>query len=314
MSFAAAVALSFTLAGQAVPQDPPPAQDPPVQDPPVTQVEDVVVIGGRPLIEVAREFVAEVGEAPRGRGLARWRSPICVGVINLRADAAQSLIDHISWRAGELGVSSGEPGCSPNVVLTFSDDPRALADELVETNPRQFRLGSGTFNLSADALRHFRESDSPVRWWHTSLPVNDDTGEVAVRLPGGVDAQGEPAAPVNSVMASRLMSVVRDDLSRTYIIVDIGRVGDVSPLQLADYLAFVALAQVDPLGDTSGAPSVLNSFDNPYSSEGLSEWDLAYLQALYKPGRGLRQDENYVAESVATDIVRSFRRTDSSEQ
>jgi hypothetical protein len=297
-------ALSMTLAGQS--QDPPP-QDPPSQDPPVTQVEDIVVFGNRPLIEAAREFVAEVGEAPRGRGLARWRGPICIGVVNLRPEAAGSLIDHISARADELGVATGDAGCTPNVVLAFTQDPQTLADGLVEAEPGQFRLGSATFNLSADALRHFRESDAPIRWWHTSIPVDDLTGEPAVRIPGALDAQGNPATPTTTGIASRLTSGIRDDLSRVYIIVDMRRVGDVSPLQLGDYLAFVALAQIDPMGDRSRQPSVLNAFEDPQSSEGFSDWDLAYLRALYRPGGGRRANSEAIAGEVARDVARTLR-------
>ena len=271
----------------------------------VTQVEDIVVLG-RPLAEVAREFVAEVGEAPRGRGLARWNTPLCPGAVNLRPDVAQSLIDHVSMRAEELGVTTGDPGCSPNVVFVFSEEPKVLAAALVDASPKEFNLGPRTFNLSSDDLRHFREADVPVRWWHTSMPVNADTGERAVRLPGEVDNQGNPTAPTNSVYSSTLSGVVREDLFRVIVIVDAARVADVSPLQLADYLAFVALAQIDPQGDRSEAPSVLTSFDNPYSSEGLSEWDQAYLKDLYRPGASLRRDGRSVADGVARGIARSL--------
>lgn len=296
-----AIAATPALAQEVPPQDPPAAG----ADDTVTRVEDIVV-DGRPLREVAREFVEAVGESPRGRGLARWRTPMCAGAVNLTPAAAQPLIDHVSVRAESLGVRTGEPGCAPNVVFVFSDDPRGLASSLVDANPGEFRLGSRTFNLDASALRHFRESDAPVRWWHTSVPVNDDTGERAVRLPGDVDNQGNPTAPTNVVFSSVLSGVVRDDLSRVIVIVDAARVDDVSPRQLADYLTFVALAQIDPRGDRSSASSVLNAFDNPYSSDGLSDWDLAYLEALYRPGGSLRRNSRSVAEGVARDVARSL--------
>jgi hypothetical protein len=300
-ALAALVALPAVAQERSV-QDPPTASD----GEPVTRVEDIVV-EGRPLAEVARSFVEAVGEAPRGRGLARWHTPMCVGVVNLRPTAAQPLIDHVSALAETLGVVTGEPGCTPNVVFIFSDDPQGLASSMVDANPREFRLGSRTFNLDASALRHFRESDVPVRWWHTSVPTNSDTGERAVRLPGDVDNQGNPSAPTNVVFSSVLSGVIRDDLSRVVVIVDASRASDVSPLQLADYLAFVALAQIDPRGDRSSAPSVLNVFDNPYSAEGLSDWDLAYLKALYRPGGSLRRNAASVADGVARDVARSLR-------
>jgi hypothetical protein len=299
------VALSLALIAGA-PQDPP-FQDPPTQDPPATRVDDIVV-EGRPLRTVAEEFVENVSEAPRGRGLARWNRPICVGTVNLRPAAAQPLIDHISGVAQDLGVEPGDPGCRPNVIVVFTEDPRGVAGAIVEADPRGFNLGSRNFHLAPSHENDFRTSDAPVRWWHTSVPINSENGERAVRLPGDVDADGNPAAPyIFSTSASRLNSQIRDDLARIFIIVDVTRVDDVSPQQLGDYLAFVALAQIDPRGDTSRTASVLNAFDDPASGDGFSDWDLAYLRALYRPGAPMRASRRAVADGVADEVARTIR-------
>jgi hypothetical protein len=292
----------------AVQQDPP-VQDPPPQDPPATRVDDIIV-DGRPLTTVAEEFVENVGEAPRGRGLARWNRAICVGAVNLRPEAAQPLIDHISAVAEDLGVRSGDVGCRPNVIVVFTDDPRAVAGAMVEADPRGFRLGGRTYHLSSDFRDDFLDGDRPVRWWTTSVPIDSETGQRATRLPGDVDADGNPAAPyIFSTSASRLNSQVRDDLARIYVIVDVNRLNDVSPQQLADYLAFVALAQVDPRGDVSRQASVLNVFEDPASSPGFSDWDMAYLRALYRPGAPMRTDRRAVANGVADEVARTMRQS-----
>ena len=52
--------------------------------------------------------------------------------------------------------------------------------------------------------------------------------------------------------------------------------------QLADYIAFVALAQVDPEADLSRFESILNLFQpGGLDTTGLSPWDRAYLDGLY---------------------------------
>jgi hypothetical protein len=301
------------LALLAAPQDPP-RQDPPPQDPPVTRVDDIIV-DGRPLRVVAEEFVAEVGEAPRGRGLARWHKSMCVAVVNVPHEAAQPLIDHISTVALDLGVEPGDPGCQPNVVVIFTTDARAMAAAMVEADPRSFRLGSRTFNLDRSQLEAFVETDAPVRWWHTAVPTDSLTGKRAVRLPGEVDAQGRPSAPsIFTTTSSRINTQIRDDLNRILIVVDVTQTDRVSPVQLADYLAFVALAQIDPDGDTSRQPSVLNIFDDPGSSSGFSDWDRAYLEALYRPGGLMRTNPRAVSTGVATGIARSLGRSQPEEQ
>jgi hypothetical protein len=293
-----------------------PPQDPPQQDPPVTRVEDIVV-DGRPLSIVVDEFVEEVGEAPRGRGLARWHDPLCVGVANLRGEAAQSVIDHISAVGASLGLRPADPGCTPNVIIVFTRDPDSVAAGVVAADPRAFRAGSRTFHLDGAARDAFLEGDAPVRWWHVSEPTDSLTGQRAARLPGDNDPStqggtvepGRPSAPrIYTTTSSRLTSQIREDLSRVVIVVDIDRTGEITPQQLGDYLAFVALAQIDPRGDRSRQPSVLNVFDNPASSDGFSEWDLAYLRALYRPGGVRRTNPGAISQDVAGEVARTLRR------
>jgi hypothetical protein len=94
---------------------------------------------------------------------------------------------------------------------------------------------------------------------------------------------GNPVAPELRTIASRLTSQVRDDLIKTLIIVDIDGIGTLSGLQLADYLAFVSLAQIDLEGSYGGYDSVLAIFDDPsVAPDGLTDWDLSYLLSLYE--------------------------------
>ena len=299
------MAAAMLVAGPAIAQERGGANDD------VVRVDDIIV-DGRSLSVVAEEFVENVGEAPRGRGLARWNRPVCVGAVNLKSEAAQPLIDHISGVAQELGLQAGDPGCRPNVIVVFTDDPRGVAGAMYEADRRGFRLGGRTYHLDSGYREDFLKGDQAVRWWATSVPIDSQTGQRATRLPGDVDADGNPAAPyIFSTAASRLRSQIRDDLSRIFVVVDVNRVDDVTPQQLGDYLAFVALAQVDPRGDVSRQASVLNVFENPTSSDGFSDWDLAYLRALYRPGTPMRRNNYAVADGVAAEVARTIRSTPS---
>lgn len=264
--------VSAILAGAI--QTAPVAQAAPPQDPP-TELGDVVV-DGRSLRDRVEEFVDEVAAPPRRRGIARWRSRVCVGVVNLQKAQAQGLIDRISAVADEYGVRLGEPGCQPNVVVIFADDGRAMAGALVEADRRAFHLGVGGLDRGKAALEQFRQSDAPVRWWHVSMPVVGATGARAIRMPGdsgpiyvpgeGLVNQGRP---------------ITDMLNKVIVIVDAGQLEGVAGDQLADYLAMVSLAQVDPEGDTSAYDTILNMFDSPAAPAQLTAWDRGYLEALY---------------------------------
>ena len=271
------------------------------QETPETRVEDIVVLG-TPLREQVETFADTVVAPPHGRGPARWsaRSGICVGVVNLQRDAAQAMADRVSEVALDLGLPIGEPGCSPNILIIATDDSPTLTAALVERSPNAFRpLYSGS-SRSRLQLRRFIESDAPVRWWHVSLPVNSETGAVAVRLPGY-----DP--PRTGVMASRLTTVIQNDLRRAYVIIDIDQAENVSFRQLSDYVAMVAFAQIDPDADLSGFPTILNVFDNPTIAFGLTDWDQSYLGSLY--GAELnRSNPNAQSGAVAALMFRERRR------
>lgn len=268
---------------------------------PSAQLEDVVV-EGRQLENLVRSFVAEVSQPASRRGLARWNRPVCVGAVNLRNEVGQYVVDRISDLARELGVEAGEPGCRPNILIVATTDGAALANALIEDRPRNFDLRHNSTDAGTRAFRNFRTGDRPVRWWQTSMPINSDTGDRAIRLPG------DSSAPLIHVFsASRLRTQIRDDMIRSIIIVDVERLGGADLLQLGDYLALVALAQVDAEADTSPFPTILNLFADPTSAPaGLTDWDRSYLTALYEHDQ-LRINRNSQVRSVAEAVTRDRR-------
>ncbi|NBB52985.1 hypothetical protein GVN24_32410 [Rhizobium sp. CRIBSB] len=273
---------------------------------PETAIEGIVV-DGRRLRELSRDFVSAIAAPPRARGLALWRGPVCVGVANLNIELSQYLVDRVSTVAADLNLETGEPGCAPNIVIAFAADAAAMADAVVTREPRNFRLSVANMHGDAVDLRSFRSGDHPVRWWTVSVPVNSETGDRAIRLPGDVSPSGEPTAPTISVFAaSRINTQIRDDLARIIVIVDADDAARVSLPQLADYLAMVTMAQIDNDADTDGFDTVLNVFDNPASADGLTEWDWSYLRALYA-SRSERTTSGAQAGQLARIIERDRR-------
>ncbi|MBW8304018.1 MAG: hypothetical protein K0M78_08760 [Brevundimonas sp.] len=285
----------------AVSQDPPPvpAQDPGLQSrSPDTDLGTIEVTGERPFEDRAAAFIEEIAAAPRGRGLARWDRAICVGAANMDRRYAQFMIDRVAMVALDLGLEIGEPGCRPNIMIAASADADDLAVELVRDEPDGFRPALSQTDLGSSALRDFQTSDAPIRWWHVSLPVMVDTGDIAIRL------RDEEASFVVVRDASRLRANVRDDLARVVIILDTTQIAGIPYDAMSDYVALVALAQIDPEADTSAWPSVLNLFAAGERPTGLTAWDRDYLQALYGARRG-RARASQQAQEMLNDMKRA---------
>lgn len=255
------------------------------------RLEDIEVVG-RPLEQMIRNYVREVAKPVYGRNLARWDDPICVGVANLQAEAAQYIADRVSTVADDLGLRTGQPGCSPNVLIVATDKPSEVAAAMIDRTPRAFRTGASGMDQGRSALNAFRTSEKPVRWWTVSVPVDSETGERAVRLPGecrNMCTETIDFAPVVMVdSVSMMRTQIVDNLNRVVVVVDANQVAEVSALQLADYIAMISLAQIDPNADTGGYSSILNIFDYPSDAASLTDWDLAYLKGLYSAERNRR--------------------------
>lgn len=250
-------------------------------DPEGVVIDDVEVTGdrGRPTLQQRVDAFVNTVAAPVGNyGPARWHRTVCIGSANFQGEAARQLIDRVASVAVQLGLTPAAPGCAAQVMIVATNDGPATATAMVERNQRWFRAGGEGMDQGQAALERFKTDDRAVRWWQVSLPVDADTGQRAVRLPGD-----DPDKPIiiNKFAASRLSSPLRDNLTRIMIIVDIEKLGEVSFTQLADYVALISLAQIDAQAVTTGSDTVLNLFADPASVSGLTDWDMAYLQGLY---------------------------------
>ena len=265
-----------------------------------TRVDDIVVLG-TPLREQVATFVDAVTAPPRGRGPARWsdRAGVCVGVVNLERQAAQILADRVSEVGVMLGMPVGEPGCSPNVLVMATDDAPAFAAALVEQSPNSFRPHYAGASGSDRQLDLFVTSDRPIRWWHVALPVTE-TGQPAIRLPGDAEPR-RIRAPL-----SRLNTFVRNELRRAFIVIDIDQVEHLTLIQLSDYVAMVAFAQIDPDHEVGNFPSILNVVANPAVAQAMTDWDRAYLEALYGVELNRRLPSSQLGQ-IATGMFRDRR-------
>jgi hypothetical protein len=279
--------LGVLLFGELAAQEAPPTAAAPSEN---AQVFDEVVVRGRRLEDIEsdlrihiRDFIGEVVSRPPGRGFARWYRSVCVGVYNLENSAAHYVVDRISRLAHEAGLEPGEPGCTPQANIVFATNAKETAAAMVESEPRMFMPAAGHagMDLGRVALEQFVETEKAVRWWHVSLPVDARTGGAAIELTKNC---GQAFCPplVNVAGPSRIHNGTRDDLVYVIIIVDATQLKGTTWQQLADYLAVVALCQIDPDTNPAAFDSILNLFTNPKAYSGLTDWDRSYVRALYE--------------------------------
>lgn len=309
---AQALAAALMLAGQTSAAPAPPAAAP------TTEVEGVVVRAPG-TEEAMRRFVAEVADPVRGeRQLARWDRRICTGVAGMRRAYAEFLNDRIGRAAARVGLDAGEPGCAPNVLIFVTGDSDALARDVVENQRSLVSYWGFQGNTQGRAaLRSFETTPRPVRWWHVSHTMTPD-GQVAdSSVAGAMNFGGSPETNSSSMLQGLTVNVVqvrylgrlrrttRQNFSHVVIIVDANRISGLPLGAVADYVAMVALAQLDPDAPTDGYPSILNLFTDRDAGRpapsGLTDWDVAYLQGLYTARR-----EANTAGRQRDDIVRSM--------
>jgi hypothetical protein len=304
-AFGSAVAVAALTAAPGFAQDSSPQSAPSTAD--ASQPVDEVIVRGRRLSEIENDlriyidkFLDQVAKPANGRGYARWHRSVCVGVHNLENAAAQYVVDRISRLALDLGLEAGEPGCTPQVNIVFATNAKETAYLMVDRQPRIFRpmAGFAGTDLGRAALDEFVKSERPVRWWHVSLPVSAHNGGLAIEVPAGRTC-GEAFCPPQVTVEgpSRIHNGTVDELWDVIIIVDATKLAGTTWQQLADYLAVVSLAQINPKTDPAEFDSILNLFSNPSAYSGLTDWDRSYLQALYT------FDQERVATAQHNEIV-----------
>src|SRR5690606_35812028 len=105
---------------------------------------------------------------------------------------------------------------------------------------------------------------------------------------------------------SRLRGGVMEMMDYVIIVIDANQASQTTVGALADYVAMVTLAQINPSAVLAGAPTILNLFNPNASSRPteLTSWDLAYLRGLYASAdtpRNTRQQEGQIVRHMMRD-------------
>lgn len=274
---------------------------------------DVVVTADR-LPEVVRAFInTAAAEIPSEDQIARWARPICPGVVGVNAPTGEYIADRIAYRARQVDLEVQGPGCRANIVVFITPDSdrlsRAIADEYRELvgDPNE---NPGT--LGRDALADFVETSRPVRWWHVAHTYTDRGGRIGGSMRPfraasfGADSTTLSAPTARVSAPSRLHRTTQQEFDNVLIIVDAQRAQGKTFEALADYVAMVALAQINIDAEMSAHPSILNLFSSAEQHPTrLTDWDVAYLEGLYSTtanAMNARQQEREMGRRMVRDL------------
>ncbi|WP_377922769.1 hypothetical protein [Alteraurantiacibacter palmitatis] len=248
------------------------AQEPP--SPPDSSPGEIVVQHTRPQdvspAEVHRQARAVAASSDHLRvPLARFEDRLCAGIVGLQADAAMLMIDRIRDNAHQLGIRLHEDGCQPNFVVIFSDDSQVTMRSVVDRNP-------AIFQFVPPAERRRLLAPAPVHVFSHVEPRTRDGMPIA-RERNLVS----PPVSRQQMAHSLIYTTTRRDITSVTIVFDSREVVGMSVGQLADYATMRGLAETQVPGEVP-LNSILTLFnpEGPYP-ESLTEFDRAYLRALY---------------------------------
>lgn len=251
---------------------------------------DIVVEGERYPPEQAKQISTDIlgdfGVAQANAPAARWTEPICLKVVGL-SDRQAAIVDA---RIREIALSVRAPlargKCSGNAVVTFTGNGAEVTGEIARRAPNRLRE-------VPEALRVRYVSDLlPVRWWYsTGTGAADGMAASSVGAPGvyfeGADT-GATALGVSGdegTVVTHRSSMVSTQTARSIhsatVIIDASQTRGAAIETLADFAALVLLAEVKP-GARSSSISVLAAFGSYDPPKGLTDWDMAFLKALYR--------------------------------
>lgn len=243
------------------------------------QEDDRIVVTGereapthREVSRQARE-ISDISSDIYDKPLARIEDRLCPGVIGLKREAAELMVDRIRWNAERLDMwMADDTSCSPNLIIAFVEDGKAQIAELFNKQPWLFAT------LTIPEREALLEESGPVRVWTTAQMRTRDGMPIQRR-------ESLDAPPVVSMwMAhSKLYLTIREDITQVVVLFDRDAVRGKTVIQLADYATMRSFARTKPTDGSAPLDTILALFDTASEGPaGLTDFDQAYLRSVYE--------------------------------
>lgn len=252
----------------------------------LTATEPEIVVQGQRYTEEqlqseARDFVTTLAVPSFNNQYSRWNAPVCPVVQGLGEAHARMVTDKVRAIAAEAGARVGKPGCDGNIVIVFTDDARGVYRKVAARNGGMF----STNNVGPAEHKALSQSDMPVRWWY-GLSAMDLSGMRASpdRMGGAASSGDYNSGTLNNYNGgSHIRTGIRMDQFAAAVLVDVKLAEGARLDALAAYVAMVTLTAQRMPSPPVSVRSIANLFVAGRDREtDLTDWDRAYLKALYK--------------------------------
>jgi hypothetical protein len=208
------------------------------------------------------------------RQIARWRAPVCPAVQGLPPAFNKFVSDRIKAIAVKVGAPV-DASCKSNIEVMFTPETQTMANDVADKTPWLF----GT-RLTTSAM-HLATVNHPIQAWYVTATID----------PTGQQRTDDPADPVGVMGSNRKISGSRLGANKTSVLENVLIIADAGKLAghdigtVADYIALLALSQMQPSDDCAALPSVADAMAASCSKkpapDSITAVDTAFLEGLY---------------------------------
>jgi hypothetical protein len=264
--------------------------------------------------EVLGEFTKAFATPTRITGkIARWERRLCPVVMGQNPNFTTFIMQRVKYVALAAGAPvNTEPSCTPNIEIVFTTTPQSLLDNVRKNDPDY--LGYATSSAQRDALATVTR---PIQAWYTTETVELNRGRsVDSGLPLGegikVKNFGHDDMYVPQFGRSNGNHIddgIHSSFNHILIVIDSTKLRGQKIVPLADYISMLALTQLNALDTCQQLPSIVNilAVRCDHAADGSTQFDLAYLQGLYKmsAGRSHVLQRNEIADAMAETLAKT---------
>jgi len=120
---------------------------------------------------------------------------------------------------------------------------------------------------------------------------------------------GIETPPAVRSTGNRIDNGINSGFNHILIVIDSAKLAGQEIVPLADYISMLALTQLNSLDACQQLPSVVNMLaaDCNHASNGITQFDLAYLQGLYKmsAGRNVVLQRNEIGDDMTDALAKA---------
>jgi hypothetical protein len=243
-------------------------------------------------------FVNRITSLENQEGLARWNVPVCPRVDGLPREEGEDVLGRITQIAQEAGVPLAGESCRPNLIIFMTAGTNKFLTGLTRSDSTL--LFGSSRQMAVD---EFMARPGPVKVWYHTGPTTD-FGLNFGPLPESIHPT--LAHPnVENANSSRLISNVVYQTTAAFVFVDQTQLHGVTRGQFADYVSMVGLAQIMPGQPPGDSQTILALFAGEAANAptGMTDWDRAFLNALYSTEQRLKAQRKAIVRSMVDKIV-----------